>query len=75
MVFAGLALNTEGLDLTREYTQEDFSESSLGFKKNLRSLDTNSLMNQDISGFSEAEKKFYEQLLDERIKDAERKSQ
>ena len=73
MVFAGLALNTEGLDLTREYTQEDFSESSLGFKKNLRSLDTNSLMNQDISGFSEAEKKFYEQLLDERIKDAERK--
>jgi len=72
MVFAGLNLNTEGLDLTREYTKEDFSTDSLKFRKDLRIMTTGDLANIDISGYNEDQKKFYEQLLDERIKEAER---
>ena len=72
MVFAGLNLNTDGLDLTREYVEEDFDASSLKFKKDLRTLSTVDLANTDTSGYSEIQKEFYEQLLDERIKDAER---
>ena len=72
MVFAGYDLDTSGLDLTREYTEDDFSEDTLGFKKDIRATSTNDLINLDISNFSENQKIFYNQILEERLKDLER---
>jgi hypothetical protein len=72
MVFAGYEINTEGLDLGGEYTEDDFSQDNLKFRKNLRLLDVTELGSVDTTGYSEDQKIFFDNLLDKKIKELEK---
>ena len=73
MIFSGYNLNTEGLNLTREYTEEDFSQDNLQFRKDLRSKDVTELGSVDITGYSEDQKIFFNNLLDKKLKELDKK--
>ena len=73
IVFAGYNLNTEGLNLTKEYQVEEFSQDNLQFRKDLRNLDTSQLGSVDISNYTQNQKEFYNNLLDQRLKELENK--